>query len=337
MNSMNKLLTILTEGGMVSGFGHVTRCIAIADGFKKHGFIIKFLINGDSSIYSVIERRQVNLCDWTKLEDKLLETLNNSSIILIDSIEVKNKQLVMIESLGVPIIFIDDEKRRNILDKGFVVDWTVLSDKKDYFFPNKKNVVYLLGSKYTPLREEYYYSKKNKIRDEIQTIMVTFGGADIRNLTPLILQSLNRILPNCKKNIIVGSGFSNKEEIEKLKDKNTDLLFNVTAKKMIRVMHESDIAIASGGQTLYELAKIGTPAIVILVAENAKDDTLGWAEVGSVSFIGRWDDKNLLKNLENKINLLKSKNKRQQMQYNAIEYINSNGDNLLVNSIIKAL
>ena len=89
MNSMNKLLTILTEGGMVSGFGHVTRCIAIADGFKKHGFIIKFLINGDSSVYSVIERRQVNLCDWTKLDDKLLETLNNSSIILIDSIEVK--------------------------------------------------------------------------------------------------------------------------------------------------------------------------------------------------------------------------------------------------------
>ena len=106
---------------------------------------------------------------------------------------------------------------------------------------------------------------------------------------------------------------------------------------MIQVMHESDLAIASGGQTLYELAKIGTPAIVILVAKNAKDDTFGWAEVGSVSFIGWWDDKNLVKNLENKINLLKSKNKRQQMQNKAKEYINSNGAKILVNSIIKAL
>ena len=49
----------------------------------------------------------------------------------------------------------------------------MLSDKKDYF--SKKNVVYLLGSKYTPLKKNIIIPK-NKIRDEIQTIMVTFGG-----------------------------------------------------------------------------------------------------------------------------------------------------------------
>ena len=102
-------------------------------------------------------------------------------------------------------------------------------------------------------------------------------------------------------------------------------------------MQESDLAIASGGQTLYELAKIGTPTIAILLVENAKDDTLSWAEVGSIAYIGWWNDKKLIKNLGYKINLLKSKKKRRQMQDCANEYINPNGAKLLVSSIIKAL
>lgn len=334
---MSKSLTIITEGGRTSGFGHITRCISIADCFQKYGFSIKFVINGDDSIYSVLEERQIIMCNWIKYKDRLLEVLNHSSIILIDSIEIADKQIVEIQSTGVPIIFIDDEKRRNVLEKGFVVDWTVLSNKKNYFFPKKKKVVYFLGSQYTPLREEYNAAKKNKIKENIQTIMVTFGGSDVRNLTPIFLKNLNDILPNCKKNIIIGSGFSNLQEIEKFKDKNTNLILDATASKMIEVMQESDLAIASGGQTLYELAKIGTPAIAILLVENAKDDTFGWAKVGSISYIGRWDDEKLIKNLGNKLNLLKSKKKRKQMQDSAKEYINQNGAKLLVSSIIKAL
>ena len=334
---MNKSLTIITEGGGAFGFGHITRCISIADCFQKYGFLIKFVINGDDSIYSVLEERPVIMCDWIKYKNRLLEILHHSSIILIDSIEITNKQIIEIQSTGVPIIFIDDEKRRNILEKGFVVDWTVLSDKKDYFFPKKKKVVYFLGSQYTPLREEFNAAKQNKIKENIQTIMVTFGGSDLRNLTPIFLKILNDIMPNCKKNIIIGSGFSNLQEIEKFKDKNTNLILDATASKMIEIMQESDLAIASGGQTLYELAKIGTPAIAILLVENAKDDTLGWAEVGSISYIGRWNDKKLIKNLGYKLNLLKSKKKRKQMQDCANEYINPNGAKLLVSSIIKAL
>ena len=334
---MNKYLTIVTEGGRAFGFGHITRCKAIADCFQRYGFLTKFVINGDASIYSVLEESRVIMYDWIKHKDRLLDNLHSSSIILIDSIEITNKQIAEIQSVGVPIIFIDDEKRRNFLEAGFVVDWTVLSDNKDYFVPRKNKVTYLLGSQYTPLREEYNTAKKNKIKDNIQSIMITFGGSDVRNLTPFFLKNLNKLLPNCKKNIIIGSGFYNLQQIEKFKDKNTNLIFEVTASKMVEVMQGSDLAIASGGQTLYELAKIGTPAIVVLIAENAKSDTFGWAEVGSISYIGWWDDEKLLRNLEIKLSLLKSKKKRKEMQDYAKEYINPNGANLLVNSIIKAL
>jgi spore coat polysaccharide biosynthesis predicted glycosyltransferase SpsG len=251
--------------------------------------------------------------------------------------KITDQQLLELEKTDIPLIFIDDEKRRNIISKGFVIDWTVLSDEKNYFTPKKDDIVYLLGSKYTPLRELFKDAKKNKIKDEIETIMITFGGADVRDLTPDILKTISKHFPKITKNIVIGGGFTNIKKIEKYKDKNTNLIFNADTSTMIELMNCSDLAIASGGQTLYELARIGTPTIAILLVENAKDDTQGWEKVGSLVNIGWWDDKNLFDNLLNAISKLKNKSKRLDMQKKAINYISPNGAEILVEEILKKL
>jgi len=334
---MDKTLTIVAEGGKFFGFGHITRCLAISNTFKKYGFLINFIVNGDESVHSMIKEKK-SIYNWLENKNQLLQDLSNtSSLILIDSIEITNEQILDIESLNIPIIFIDDEKRRNILNKGFVVDWTILSDKKDYFSPRKKKVTYFLGSKYTPLREEFSNAKQKTIKDDIESIMVTFGGADVKNTTPIILKYLNNFLPNCKKYIVVGNGFQNIDEIKKYKDSNTKLILNANAIQMVQLMQDSDLAIASGGQTLYELARVGTPTIAILLVENAKDDTMGWDSVGAIQNIGWWDDENLIYNLEKALKILQYKQKREEMKNRAQEYINPNGAKLLVQSIMERL
>jgi len=338
INLKTKKLTVVTEGGKLFGFGHITRCLAIANVFKKYGFSINFIVNGDESIYSSIKEKK-SIYNWFIMENQLLRELSNDcpTLILLDSIEIINKQILEIESLNIPIIFIDDDKRRNILNKGFVVDWTVLSDKKNYFIPRKKEVSYFLGSKYTPLREEFSSVKQKVINENIRNIMVAFGGADIKNLTPTILKHLNIFLPNCKKNIVIGNGFQNMDEIEKYKDSNTKFIYNANAIQMVQLMQESDLAIASGGQTLYELARVGTPTIAILLVENAKDDTIGWDSVGAIKNIGWWDDKNLIHNLEEALKTLDDKGKREEMKNSAKKYINPNGAQFLAQSILERL
>jgi len=333
----NRHLCVVTEGGKTFGFGHITRCLSISTIFKQHGFDIHFIVNGDRSISSVLNDTKHTIFDWSNKKEKLLEILSKSSLVLIDSIEITNEQILEIQSLKKDTIFIDDEKRRNILDYGFVVDWTVLSDEKEYFTPKKENITYLLGSKYTPLREEFKTAKQNVIGEDIKSIMVTFGGADVRDLTPKILKNLADNFPNIQKNIIIGSGFTNIKKIESFKDANTNLIFNAETSTMINLMQNSDLAIASGGQTLYELARIGTPTIAILLVENAKDDTLGWQRVGSVINIGWYNDEKLLANLNDAIVSLREKNARLQMQNKAKKYINPNGALTLVNTILEKL
>jgi UDP-2,4-diacetamido-2,4,6-trideoxy-beta-L-altropyranose hydrolase len=102
-------------------------------------------------------------------------------------------------------------------------------------------------------------------------------------------------------------------------------------------MQTADIAISAGGQTLYELARIGTPTIAILLVKNAIDDTIGWEEVGSLINIGWWDDPMLVNNLVMAIKKLQDINLRKSMQQKSKDFINPNGAKNLVDNILKEI
>lgn len=334
--SCKKTLTIITEGGKSFGFGHITRCISIANQFKKNNFHVQFIINGDESLHNILKDESFVIFDWSLEQTKLLQMLN-SSLVLIDSIEIADPQIQDIENSKIPIIFIDDESRRNVLNRGFVIDWTVLSEKQNYFTPKKEDVIYLLGSKFTPLRENFTTASLNPIRKTVQKILISFGGSDVRNLTPQVLQNLNNHFPDIIKNVIIGNGFTNVQEIQALQTQNVNLIFSPTEVEIIALMHSCDIAISAGGQTLYELARIGVPSIATILVQNAKDDTLGWEKVGSLLNIGWWDDKEFQSKLLNAINTLQDYSLRKDMQFKAQEYSNPNGAKYLVDNILEKL
>ncbi|MCF7970956.1 MAG: hypothetical protein K9L22_07290 [Methylococcaceae bacterium] len=332
-----KHLSILTEGGQTRGFGHITRCLAIADSFAQYGFTLQFIIQGDESVKSLFQTEQVILFNWLNQTQPLKELLTDSTCILIDSAQISNAQILDIEALHKPVIFIDDEQRRNVLNKGFVVDWTVLSERKNYFLPRKDKVTYLLGSQYTPLRKAFHCAQQNSIQPHIKKVMITFGGADVRNLSPTILTALNSTYPGLKKELIIGAGFNNKTELETIADSHTRLIYNADTQTMIASMQSCDLAIASGGQTLYELARIGTPTLAILLVDNAQDDTMGWAETGFIKYLGWYNDPDLLSNMFNAIESLTHQQQRKNMQIQAQQYINPQGASLLAKTIIEHL
>ena len=68
-------------------------------------------------------------------------------------------------------------------------------------------------------------------------------------------------------------------------------------------MLTSDLSVAAGGITLYELASVGVPTIAVITNSNQVDDTIGFSRQKIIINSGHWNSrmfqKKLLKSLEN--------------------------------------
>ncbi|WP_286242551.1 bifunctional UDP-2,4-diacetamido-2,4,6-trideoxy-beta-L-altropyranose hydrolase/GNAT family N-acetyltransferase [Methanobacterium ferruginis] len=166
---------------------------------------------------------------------------------------------------------------------------------------------------------------EKKITSSFQNVMVTFGGDDLRNLTPKILKILTTHFPFLNKNVIIGKGFKNTHLIEEFKDEKTNLIFYPDAEYMLEIMLKSDIAISAAGQTLYELARVGLPTIAIGVAHNQIHNLENWEKAGFVEVAGFWGDENIYDHIVEKIELLKSRDLRIKMFSNGRKYVDGKG------------
>lgn len=315
-------IIIITEGSSKIGFGHVTRCLSIYQAFEEKGCSVKFIVNGDSTISSLLDNTEHEIFNWLDDTSKLFESLKRTDIVIIDSYLASRALYTRISDSVSLSVYIDDNQRINY-PKGIVVNGSINAEKLEY--PHSDEIEYLLGSQYIPLRRPFWDVGLKKINQSINNVMVTFGGDDLRNLTPLILETLTTHFSNLKKTVIIGKGFENVSVIENLKDEQTELIYYPDAEKMVDVMFESDIAISAAGQTLYELARVGLPTIAIGVAHNQIHNLENWGKAGFVEVAGFWDDENLDHCIMEKIEILQDKNLRMEMCYNGRKSVTGQG------------
>lgn len=284
------------------GFGHITRCSSIYQAFNEIGIIPQFIVNGDESIHNLLKDINHETFDWINNQKKLLATLKDADIVFVDSYHAGYNLYKEISSQVKTAVYLDDNMRLEY-PKGFVLNGAISAEQLPY--PENKDVDYLLGVQFAPLRKEFWDTADKQVRDEIEVIMVTFGGTDIHGLTSDILRMLTRNYPDVVKKCIIGNGFKNTAKIENIRDNNTDLIFHPAANDMKSVILESDIAISACGQTLYELACVGVPTIAVTVADNQSTSTRGWQKAGFIEYGGHWSKTDLSGNIKSLIDKLK--------------------------------
>ncbi|MBN1637370.1 MAG: UDP-2,4-diacetamido-2,4,6-trideoxy-beta-L-altropyranose hydrolase, partial [Ignavibacteriales bacterium] len=138
---------------------------------------------------------------------------------------------------------------------------------------------YLLGIDYMPMRKEFWDVELKRKTNEIKNILLTFGGQDVNGLTYNILNTLINRYPHLNYHIIKGS-LNNNSRNEKKYSSNVKFYFSLSAKEILELMLDTDIAITACGQTTYELARVGVPSIGIATADNQKYNLEGWYNVG---------------------------------------------------------
>ncbi|MFX1257982.1 MAG: PseG/SpsG family protein [Promethearchaeota archaeon] len=260
---MNRLkILIRADGYNKIGLGHIYRTIDLAYRLEKHEIL--FVSKNEHRLgINLIEKNNFNLKTFND-DHELWEVISEfNPIIVINDILDTRKE------------YIEKLKKRNI----FVVNFEDLGEGSNLadliinslYDEKSKTGNYYWGKKYYILREEFHNVGIKVIKENVKNILITYGGTDPHNYSKKILNILNKLkLKNIRINVILGLGYKNPDKFKEfVKDFNLELTIKQNIKNISKYMYEADITFTSAGRTVYELASIGTPTIVL--AQNERE------------------------------------------------------------------
>ena len=334
---------IRVDGSHEIGMGHIFSQITLAKKLKD--FEILFVSKYEEGINKIREFdfdvEKIPSDFKLKEEIDLIKKINKrfkSRLIITDLIgedyQTYCKELSKLNKTLVVDYFGNIEVYSNVL-----LNFDVVTKYQNYIKKNK-NTIYCIGPRYFISKEQisFYHNLEKVIRDNVESVLITIGGGDRRNLTPRIIDAL-KDFKDINFNIVIGSAFKNKDKIKTGAKKN-NLKYNLieNLNNLSKLIYESDLVISAGGLTSFELAAIGTPFIGFStsMAEPWEEERLKrMEELGICRYAGDW---NFKKENLNKIFkfLVNNKKERENMSVNGKRLLDGRGSDRVV-KVIKEL
>ena len=317
-------ILVLTEGGHKTGFGHLSRCAALTQGISKFGMQAKtvFVVNGDKSGMNFLRRQSINqiiMSDWIKEKDEIINLAKKSDIVIVDSYLAPKALYVFIyksiRPLTGKLICLDDYNRLDY-PPSLVLNSSIYGNRVKYKI--KPGSLYLLDKDYVILRKEFWNIPKKSIKKNVKDILITFGGVNYGRFPERLVRFISGKHPKFKYHFILPES-------------------NLSARAIIRLMLKCDICISSGGQTLHELARIGLPTIGICLSENQRLNLESWEEKGFLEYIGWYNNKDLLQNLDSSIRKLDDPKIRFEMSNAGRRFVDGQGVRRIIKEILTRL
>ncbi|MDP4269562.1 MAG: bifunctional UDP-2,4-diacetamido-2,4,6-trideoxy-beta-L-altropyranose hydrolase/GNAT family N-acetyltransferase [Bacteroidota bacterium] len=329
----NVMVFILTEGTEKTGLGHIGRCLSIFQAFNERGITPRFIVNGGAAAAQLLIGKPHEIFDWLADTYRLSSLLKSSDIVIVDSYLAPREHYNLVSQLVQSPVFLDDNIRLNY-PKGIVVNGTMFAERLPY--PQNPSVDYHLGSAYILLRQDFWQIPQHKTNDNVQDVLISFGGSDIRNLTPVILQRICQTKPTWTKHVVIGPGSGNLEVIKKVSDQETIFYQGLSATEMKELMLKCDLAISAAGQTINELARCGLPTIAFQVIDNQTENVKGWTQAGFLAAAFNHESFSL-KELDSAISELENKELRMRLTSIGQKCVDGKGASRLFSAAMGAL
>lgn len=275
-------LIIRVDASTQIGTGHVMRCLALAQAFQDEGVEAIFaLANHAPNLESRLKSEGMKVVHLDVEMGSVEDASETSELahscgcqwLVVDGYHFLGKYQRIIKDAGLSLLFIDDYGHAEHYYADFVLNQNVYAHEG--FYQNRESYTkLLLGTKYALLRREFWQWQGwvREIPLVARKILVTLGGADPDNVTLKVIQALQEVrVEELEVVIIVGGSNPHYAKLLAAVEKSEvsiELQKNVT--NMPDLMAWADVAIAAGGSTTWELAFMGLPSLLIVLADNQK-------------------------------------------------------------------
>lgn len=290
------------DASSAMGIGHVMRCLTLAQGFQRAGWRCTFVSRAfEGHLADLVRAKGFDIhllpapdkefrisdpqysheawlgVDWAtdaaETEDVLRQHNVRPEWIVVDNYAIDHRWEERFRSPELKLFVIDDLADREhaadiLVDQNYYLDF---EQRYDALVPQTCHK--LLGPRYALLRPEFRAQREMmQPRDgSVRRIVVFYGGADYTRQTMKALGALAWTeSAGITVDVVTGASNPLREEIREACLARTNLTFHCQVDTMAILMAQADLALAAGGSVTWELACMGVPACLTVVADNQR-------------------------------------------------------------------
>ena len=285
------LLLIRADAGVAIGSGHLMRCLALGRAWNAAG--------GATVVATGVEARVFQ----QRLDDAGVEVVwlgaahpdphdlaalrrliadRAPAWVVLDGYHFDAVYEEGLRSAGRPVLTLDDAVHRGAYRSDLILNQNLGAEALDYGARGAGGA--LLGTRYALLRPEFTAARLSLSRETarpVRRVLITMGGSDPEGMTGAVLADLID-LPAVEIVVVVGAANRHRAALEALVlEREAPTRLVVDAADMAAWLNWADIVVSASGSTVWELACLGVPSALIVLADNQDGIASAMAAAGA--------------------------------------------------------
>ncbi len=271
---MSEVLLIRADASPTIGTGHVMRSIALAEAWQDAGGVAQLasaeLSPGLAARIAGSGVQSHDLRGAQASEPGALATLAarlGARWVALDGYGFDAQWPSALHVRGLRVLVLDDFGTHGRHDADLILNQN-LAPQIAWYAEGRTGRRLLLGPRYALLRREFRRAapRPPSVGSALR-VLVTLGGADPDNVTELVLRALAHVPLALQIRVVIGA---QNPHLPKLSAAIAGLGAELvqSANDMTVHMQWADLAIAGAGSTTWELACLGVPAVLLVLADN---------------------------------------------------------------------
>lgn len=282
----------VVDGTAATGLGHVVRCSALAAALGRSGIASSFLAGGHDAVRDKVVAVGAAYVRDTRGGQGAIDAdevagvarAAQAAAIVVDSYFADTATLEQLHTAGFALAVLDDLAQVDI-SADLVINGSAHASTLRYSARNAATR-FLLGPGYALLREPFWQPARRVCRPRVADVLVTMGGGNTAALALPVIAALDELDADFEV-AVMQSALAPRLEVTTTKRRTKTLLDPPDVRSCLA---QADLAVCAGGQTIYELAAVGTPSVAVQVSSNQTGSMAAMAASGALRAAGSLDD-----------------------------------------------
>lgn len=282
------------------GAGHVMRCLSLADALSRTGWQVAFACRaGTRTTVPLLERSAhevLNLDGDAAAEARVMAERwpAGCDLLVVDHYRRDAEFEAACRPWARRILAIDDLAGRDHACD-MLLDQTPgrIPDEYRQFVPRECRL--LVGHDYALVRPEFFALRGRALlrtgARRIRRVLVALGATDPDNVAARVLDGIAASGCAVEVDVVLGAAAPHLAEIRRLAlQGRVPVRVHVDVADMAALMAQADVAIGAAGTSSWERCCLGLPALLIIMADNQRDNAQALVDAGAARLLGRSSD-----------------------------------------------